>query len=132
MTEKKYHKGWLYERDGVKFSPYTLVESIVDRNGVKWTEQTDNSLQALTEAIVVLNDTVIPGLGNEISATQDRVLTLEARTQYLDATASDVFYITDQNGNIALKVDGNGATSFNFISPETDLNALAQKASGME
>jgi hypothetical protein len=29
MAEKQYHKGWLYERDGVKFAPYTLKENLI-------------------------------------------------------------------------------------------------------
>jgi hypothetical protein len=38
---------------------------------------------------------------------------------------SNAFYITDGNGNIAAIIDGNGITSFDFISKNvTSLNAL--------
>jgi hypothetical protein len=62
MSEKKYHKGWLYERDGVKFAPYTLKENIIDRNGVKWAESVDASITAANEAIASLTTEGIGGL----------------------------------------------------------------------
>ena len=42
------------------------------------------------------------------------------------------FYITDQYGNIGLKVNSSGATSFNFITPQTDLNGLATRTGDLE
>jgi hypothetical protein len=102
MAEKKYHKGWLYERDGVKFSPYTLKEGIIDRNGTKWAESVDSSINAANEAIIALAETTIPNLEGQIAGAHDRATLLEQRTQYMDATASEVFYVVDENGNIAL------------------------------
>ena len=62
MAEKKFHKGWLYERDGVKFAPYTLKENIIERDGTKWGENIGNNINALSDAIDdILNET-IPGV----------------------------------------------------------------------
>lgn len=132
MAKKQYHKGWLYERDGVKFAPYTLKENLIERNGSSWSESVDNELGALTAAVEGINTQGLPGLDNKITEVANRATTLEERTQYMDATASDVFYITDANGNIALKVDSNGATSFNFNTSVTDLNSLAGRTESLE
>jgi hypothetical protein len=89
-------------------------------------------LGALTAAIEGINTEGLPGLDSKINDVANRATTLEERTQYMDATASDVFYITDANGNIALKVDSNGATSFNFNTSVTDLNSLAGRTESLE
>lgn len=132
MAEKQYHKGWLYERDGVKFAPYTLKENLIQRDGSSWSESVDNELGALTAAVEGINTEGLSGLESKITDVANRATTLEERTQYMDATASDVFYITDANGNIALKVDSSGATSFNFNTSVTDLNSLAGRTESLE
>jgi hypothetical protein len=47
----------------------------------------------------------------------------------MDAGNEDsAFYIVDSNGNIAAVIDGNGITSFDFISKGvTSLNALYEE-----
>ena len=129
MAEKKFHKGWLYERDGVKFAPYTLKESIVDRDGnTGWAVDIDSKL---TE----LEDIFVDSEGNisaQFESLEARTQTLEERTQYLNAEASDTFYITDGEGNIGLKVDADGATSYNFITSTTDLNSLTERTDEIE
>ena len=128
MAEKTFHKGWLYERDGIKFAPYTLKESIVDRNGQAWTSGVDNKLSEIENALQFSSS----GLQDSVNALAYRATLLETRTQYLDATSSEEFYITDQYGNIGLKVNSSGATSFNFITPQTDLNGLATRTGDLE
>lgn len=128
MAEKKFHKGWLYERDGVKFAPYTLKESIVDRNGKTWADIVDSKLGDLESS----TGNGLSSLEQTLNAVQNRTTTLETRTQYLDASARDVFYITDKNGNIGLKVDNSGAVSFNFQTPQANLNDIAGRTSELE
>lgn len=132
MAEKSFHKGWLYERDGVKFAPYTLKESIIDRAGEPWANDVDNKIEEIENAITDITGSTVVELQGQISDVSDRTTALEVRTQYLDATESDVFYITDADGNIALKVDGTGATSFNFITPLADLNDLSSRTTELE
>ena len=130
MAEKQFHKGWLYERDGVKFAPYTLKESIVDRNGKTWADSVDSKLNDLASELNSSSD----GLQASVSLLVDRTTTLENRTQYLDASddGTGTFYITDENGNVALKVDENGATSFDFITSKTNLNNLYERTNDLE
>lgn len=33
------HKGWLTTRDGEKYAPNTLIESVFTRNGIKYDDQ---------------------------------------------------------------------------------------------
>lgn len=129
MAEKQYHKGWLYERDGVKFAPYTLKESIVDREGnTGWAEDVDTKLTELEDTLIDTEDSN----SAQFADLAERTKILEVRTQYLNAEASDVFYITDGNGNIGLKVDNSGTTSYNFITNTTDLNSLANRTEEIE
>ena len=132
MAEKTFHKGWLYERDGVKFAPYTLKENIVERDGTKWGENIGNSINTLSDSIDDILTNTIPNVENYIGEVDGRTTELEERTQYLDASESNTFYITDANGNIALRVDNDGATSFNFITPNTDLNSIYENVSALE
>ena len=93
MAKKTFHKGWLYERDGIKFAPYTLKESIVDRNGQAWTNGVDNKLSEIENALQFSSS----GLQDSVNALAYRATLLETRTQYLDATSSEEFYITDRD-----------------------------------
>lgn len=213
MTEKLFHKGWLYERDGVRFTPFVLKESIVDRKGqTGWADEVDvklieledtligidginsgevselkNRTKALEERVEYINasrltginkdefyitnengkvgfkvndngahssdftiaredktislyekigaldeqneniEDVISTLINDVSTNAEAINQLDERTYYLNAEESDVFYITDGDGRIGLKVDNNGTTSYNFITKKTDLNSLADQ-----
>jgi len=77
-------------------------------------------INTINEAIDDIANNRIPALSSDIEA-------LQARTKYLDASNDDdnTFYVVDKNGNIAMKVDINGVTSFNFTSQDVgDLNSL--------
>ena len=132
MANKLFHKGWLYERDGVKFSPYALKECIIERDGTNWPALVDTKIDSMNSALSDIYDTTVPGLERQIGEIADRATSLEERTQYMDATAADTLYVTDASGNIALKVDGDGSTSFNFITPNTDLNSLANQTESID
>ena len=111
MTEKLFHKGWLYERDGVKFAPFTLKENIVDREGkTGWAGEVDSKLLELEDALIYADDTNNAQFEN----LKERTENLEIRTQYMNAEESDEFYITDAEGNVGFKVDDGGASSIDF------------------
>lgn len=111
MAEKQFHKGWLYERDGVKFAPYTLKESIVDRQGnTGWAEDVDVKLTELEDALINSDDSNTA----QFEDLKERTENLELRTQYLNAEESDEFYITDAEGNVGFKVNNDGASSIDF------------------
>lgn len=111
MTEKLFHKGWLYERDGVKFAPFTLKENIVDREGkTGWAGEVDSKLLELEDALIYAGDTNNAQFEN----LKERTENLEIRTQYMNAEESDEFYITDAEGNVGFKVDDGGASSIDF------------------
>lgn len=126
MANESLHKGWLYARNGLKFAPYVLTESIVNRDGTTWANVVDGKVADLETAVGVINNTSLPNLQNEVNAVEDRATILERRTQYLNAEDSDAFYITDASGWVCFKVNGIGASSTNFTTPVTDLNSLKQ------
>ncbi len=128
MTEKLFHKGWLYERDGVRFVPFVLKESIVDREGkLGWANDVDIKLTELEDALINAGDSN----SVQFEDLKERTENLELRTQYMNAEESNEFCITDGNGNIGFKVDDNGASSIDFITStgiklsevKTDLDA---------
>jgi hypothetical protein len=80
MANKSLHKGWLYARDNLKFSPYILAESIVNRNGTTWANVVDGKVADLETAVGVINNTFLPNLRNEVNAVEDRAIILEQRT----------------------------------------------------
>ena len=119
MAEKKFHKGWLYERDGVKFAPYTLKENIIDRNGNLWSPGVDSTISQLSSEVNKLTGTTIPELEESISTVSNRASTLETRTRYIDTSDnSNALYITDINGKIITLIDNNGIKSYDFLLPD--------------
>lgn len=111
---EQLHKGWLYARDKIKFAPNTLSSSIYTQSGELWGSIVDSKIN------------VIDDLEEQIQNVGDRTSDLESRTQYMNASASSAFYVTDASGNIIAQIDKNGVSSIDFVIPNvTSLQALS-------
>ena len=135
MTEKLFHKGWLYERDGVRFTPFVLKESIVDRKGqTGWADEVDVKLTELKDTLINI-DGINSG---EVSELKNRTKALEERVEYINAsrltgTNKDEFYITNESGKVGFKVNDNGAHSSDFtIAREDKTISLYEKIGALD
>lgn len=102
MAEEKaqFHQGWLYAReDGLQFAPYTVTEGIYNQNGT-----------LLSSDISSLKNNVVTNT-NDISA-------LKTKTEYMDASARDTFYVIDSNKNVIAMIDKDGVKSVDFVVPD--------------
>lgn len=135
MTEKLFHKGWLYERDGVRFTPFVLKESIVDRKGqTGWADEVDVKLIELEDTLINID-----GINSsEVSELKNRTKALEERVEYINAsrlteTGKDEFYITNESGKVGFKVNDNGAHSSDFtIAREDKTISLYEKIGALD
>jgi hypothetical protein len=127
--KKTMHRGWLETREGELFAPNTLAENIVNRDGSKYTDTVsskfrdiDNTLNAITGE----SSTNFKNLERDIDALENRATSLETRTQYMNATSSDAFYVCDKNGAVVARIDDDGINSINFTSYSgtTKINSL--------
>ncbi len=125
--------GWLKTRDNSKFVPYTLTENIYNQDGTLL----KSDLNKIINRVDGIEQIGIPTVQEDISNLEGRTTQLEVRTQYLDASENDTFYITDTSGNIIAQVDQAGVKSINFTTYDgtnkiVDLNSLADTVAGLE
>jgi hypothetical protein len=116
--------------NSINFTSYKDENTpITNLNELK--EQVDNSASeiARVESEYKASDTSI---NNHIAAIEDdRIYPLEVKTEGLNASKdSDAFYVTDGEGHVVARIDGEGVHSINFTSyedentPIADLNVL--------
>ncbi len=66
---------------------------------------------------------------DQLADHDGRLISVETRTQYMDASAPDGFYITDKDGNIGFKVEEDGVVSNNGVIKAEDFITIP-KAEG--
>lgn len=102
----------------------------VDENGVTSIDflTPDGSLSEKITGLQNELETDRINQANSITQLTSEINALNERTANIEGGEADEFYISDAQGNMAFKVDAEGASSMNFITPEGDLNAVLAKA----
>lgn len=123
------HKGWLYTREGEKFAPATLIESVYNRDGtqyytkVKQYMDTQDDLISAFEEFVDGSETDLSDLQDalaaEVEARESKDTELEARLKFFDGNADDTLFIIDSSNNVIAYIDDTGVNSIDFTIPTT-------------
>ena len=121
-------KGWLYTREGDKFAPATLIESIYDRKGKQYLE----TLQSYFDSHEDLSDSVehlSESTDNRFSQINTKLNELIGKDeefqdifQYFNGVGDDALYIIDENSNVIAYIDHTGVNSIDFTIPDTGIS----------
>ena len=123
MAEEKtqFHQGWLYAReDGLQFAPYTVTEGIYNQNGTLLSSDI-NSLKSKVNTNtnnININTDSISTLQGKVNTNTSNISALQSKTEYMDASARNTFYVIDSNKNIIAMIDKDGVKSVDFIVPD--------------
>ena len=110
------------DEDGITSINYNVPNLI---SYVELVELVNNNYNELNEKIN-LTEELLQGNIEEVQTNLDTfIIDTDNRLKNFDGEDSNTLYITDNNGNIIVKIDDTGITSINFNTGETDLNNIS-------